>query len=276
MVYENELKLAINAASSAGEFLKKREGVLIDSYEGKDIKLSSDKNSEKIIFDVLRESNIPILSEESSENWRKEDKYWIVDPLDGTMNYYKGMDDLSCVSIALWDDGRPVVGVINRYSRNELFSGCVNGKAYLNGKEIQTSDIKEMKQAVMSTGFPVKRAYDTDSLMNFVKQVQELSGNEIVFEDAVTKIDPEVEESGQGTCEISFKCNGKPYSFTAVFNYDWFDPKFLTFLNSVLEDQKIEKRLMAFGNWNICMITLQPPAWMEKFKTLLPMDIEIF
>ena len=110
----------------------------------------------------------------------------------------------------------------------------------------------------------------------FVKQVQELSGNEIVFEDAVTKIDPEVEESGQGTCEISFKCNGKPYSFTAVFNYDWFDPKFLTFLNSVLEDQKIEKRLMAFGSWNICMITLQTPAWMEKFKTLLPMDIEIF
>lgn len=173
MVYEKELKLAINAANSAGEFLKRREGVLIDSYEGKDIKLSTDKNSEKIIFDVLRESNIPILSEESSGNCCKEDKCWIVDPLDGTMNYYKGMDELSCVSIALWDEGRPVVGVINRYSRNELFSGCVDGKAYLNGKEIQTSDIKETKQAVMSTGFPVKRTYDTDSLMDFVKQVQE-------------------------------------------------------------------------------------------------------
>lgn len=62
--YEKELEIAKTAAQEAGNYLIKREEMHVDAAEGKDIKLSSDKYSEKIIIDRLKETGIPILSEE--------------------------------------------------------------------------------------------------------------------------------------------------------------------------------------------------------------------
>lgn len=95
------------------------------------------------------------------------------------------------------------------------------------------------------------------------------------FDDIKTYVSPEDKESGYGTCEISFKCNGKPYSFSAKFDNDWFDPQFLHFLNTVFEDQKMGKRLIAFGGRNCYEVTYQTPKWVERFGALLPLDIEI-
>lgn len=167
-----ELELAIIAAKKAGDFLKKREGIHVDGSEGKDIKLSSDKLSEKIIMDVLKESGIPILSEEYGFKGESGKCCWIVDPLDGTINYYKGMDEMACVSVALWKEDRPVLGVIYRFMRDELYYGEENAGAYMNDAPIHPSDVRRTDDAVMATGFPVKRAYDTESLSQFVKQVQ--------------------------------------------------------------------------------------------------------
>lgn len=167
-----ELQLAIQAAKEAGEFLKKREDIYVDALVGKDIKLSSDKMSEKIIMDILEESGIPILSEEYGFKGQEGRKCWIIDPLDGTINYYKGMDEMACVSIALWIDDKPILGVVYRFMRNELFYGEEGLGAYLNDQYIKPSDIKCTEHAIMATGFAVKRAYDTESLMQFVKQVQ--------------------------------------------------------------------------------------------------------
>ena len=64
-MYQKELALAIRAAKAAGEILKKRENIFIDSADGKDLKLSTDKESERVIIDILRkESAYPVLSEE--------------------------------------------------------------------------------------------------------------------------------------------------------------------------------------------------------------------
>lgn len=167
-----ELNLAIRAAKEAGDFLKKKEKIRINTMEGKDIKLSSDKMSEKIIMEILENSGIPILSEEYGFKGKVGTQYWIVDPLDGTINYFRGVDELACVSIALWKMDKPVLGVIYRFATNELFYGEEGYGAYCNGKKIITSGIDEIEQAVMATGFPVKRAYDTESLTCFVKQVQ--------------------------------------------------------------------------------------------------------
>lgn len=167
-----ELELAKKAAMEAGAFLKKRNDIHVDLLEGKDIKLSSDKMSEKIIMDILEESQIPVLSEEFGFKGEEGEKCWIVDPLDGTINYFKGLDDLACVSVALWVKDKPVVGVVYRFMKDELFYGAEGEGAYLNGSRIQPSDMKITAQAVMATGFPVKRSYDTESLSRFVKQVQ--------------------------------------------------------------------------------------------------------
>lgn len=171
-MWNKELELAKTAAKTAGEFLKKREGIRVDALEGKDIKLSSDKMSEKIIMDILEESGIPVLSEEFGFRGEEGEKCWIVDPLDGTINYFKGLDEFACVSVALWVKDRPVLGAVYRFMKDELFYGAEGEGAFLNGNFIQPSDVKETGQAVMATGFPVKRSYDTESLSRFVKQVQ--------------------------------------------------------------------------------------------------------
>ena len=172
MIQSKELKLAIRAAIEAGDYLKKRENIHADSIDGKDIKLSSDKNSEKIIMEILDESGIAILSEEYGLKGQKGDTFWVIDPLDGTMNYYRGLDDIACVSISLWKKGKPVLGVVNRFMSDELFFGEEGFGAYMNDTPICTSEIKVTEQAVMATGFPVKRSYDTDNLTQFVQQVQ--------------------------------------------------------------------------------------------------------
>lgn len=171
-MWTKELELAKKAAKTAGEFLKKREGIHVDALDGKDIKLSSDKMSEKIIMDILEESGIPVLSEEFGFKGEEGEKCWIVDPLDGTINYFKGMDELACVSVALWVKDKPVVGAVYRFMKDELFCGAEGEGAFLNDEPIHPSDLKETSQAVMATGFPVKRAYDTESLSKFVKQIQ--------------------------------------------------------------------------------------------------------
>ena len=130
---EKQLDIAITAATRAGDFLRRLENMTVDSSRGKDIKLSSDKLSESIIVETLSSSNIPILSEESGSIGNTSGRYWIIDPLDGSMNYYKGLDDFSCVSIALWENGGPVLGVINRFARDEIFTGIPCGIAALNG-----------------------------------------------------------------------------------------------------------------------------------------------
>lgn len=172
-----ELELAKKAALQAGEVLKRQELTEVDSIEGKDIKLAMDKISESIIIECLASSDIPILSEESgfqngSEMSLRKGKLWIIDPLDGTANYWKGMRELCCVSIALWEDGEPVLGVINRFWSDELFVGIVGEGAWLNEKPITTSTIGQTSQAVLATGFPLKRSYESSDLERSIKQIQ--------------------------------------------------------------------------------------------------------
>lgn len=167
-----ELELAIQAAKAAGSFLQKREQIYVASMEGKDIKLSSDQLSEKIIMDILEPSGISVLSEEYGFKGQESRYCWIVDPLDGTINYFKGMDELSCVSIALWKDEKPVLGVVYRFMVDELFYGEEGFGSWCNNSKVFPSSITETTNAVMATGFPVKRAYDTGSLQEYIKQVQ--------------------------------------------------------------------------------------------------------
>ena len=82
---------------------------------------------------------------------------WVVDPLDGTCNYAHDVPAY-CVSIGLWADGKPVVGVILDTRMNELFTASLGGGAFLNGKPMRVSGIAEIGQALLSTGFPADYA----------------------------------------------------------------------------------------------------------------------
>lgn len=172
-MYEGELEIAVKAAKKAGEYLRKINDVIVDSADGKDIKLEVDVESEKIIVNLLKNTNIPIISEECGAVLGEDKELrWIVDPLDGTANYWKGMRELSCVSIALWKNEEPILGVIYRFETDELYYGTVGKGAFKNNEPIEPSTQNCINQSVIATGFPVFMDYSDDKLIGFTEIVR--------------------------------------------------------------------------------------------------------
>jgi myo-inositol-1(or 4)-monophosphatase len=170
----NLLNLATAAAANAVDAL--RCNFLFDagvkSSDAKDIKTQADIAAQSAIFLKLTSSGIPIISEEN-ENKHVELRgpTWIVDPLDGTLNFSRGFP-MACVSIALWDGESPILGVIADIYHGNIFSGFVGEAAYLDGKKISVSDLTDASQAVICTGFPSGRNYERESLLEFVEKVR--------------------------------------------------------------------------------------------------------
>ena len=174
-MFEKELELAVRAAKTGGAFLRRRENIHVNSSEGKDLKLSSDRESEAAILSLLRsESAYPVLTEERGAVGKPNESglRWIVDPLDGTVNYYRGLLDLCCVSVALWRDDVPLLGVVYRFEADELFTGVCGEGAYCNGLPIRVSDAARLEDSIIAAGFPSYRDYGTESLLAFVRKVQ--------------------------------------------------------------------------------------------------------
>ena len=173
---KENLEIAINAAKSAGEFLIKGYDttIQINSSIDKDIKLQSDLDSEKIVFDILnKKSEISILSEEFGflEKSKVNNYRWIIDPLDGSLNYSRSIF-INCVSVALWKGNEPVLGVIYDFIHDDLYTGIVGETAELNGEPINTSNIRHKADAILCTGFPVYSDFDTENLLNFIQEIQ--------------------------------------------------------------------------------------------------------
>jgi len=156
--------------------LKKEKKEVISAVE-KDISLSTDKYlNDKVIKFLNEHSSFPILSEESSNEIKYsdfEDKFWIIDPLDGTLNYSREIP-LSCISIALWSKKGPISGLIYDFVRGEMFIGnCEENCAVLNNKRISCSNNSSKSNSIIATGFPSWRNFEDDSLMKFVEKVKD-------------------------------------------------------------------------------------------------------
>lgn len=95
-----------------------------------------------------------ILAEEGRDlgGW-DSGRVWIVDPLDGTVNFVHNIPQ-SAVSVALWEDGSPLVGVVYDVSRDEEFVAVKGGGATLNGDSIAVSETADLNDSLILTGFP--------------------------------------------------------------------------------------------------------------------------
>ena len=169
------LSIAKDAVSKAGGFLAEndRSSIKVNCDDGKDIKIDADVRSEEIIFKHLIEhSSHSILSEEKGLMPRERDEYlWIVDPLDGTMNYFKGIP-LCCVSIGLWYQDKPLLGVVYNFNTGEFFTGIVGEGAWADDRKISVSDVGQKEKAVLSTGFPSCTDFSTNAIGNFVEDLR--------------------------------------------------------------------------------------------------------
>ncbi len=160
--WESELRLATKAAQDAGAHLKglfgrDQEVLHIDD---RDVKLAADIQAEEIILNVLGQTGFPVLAEESGEHGdvRAGGPTWVVDPLDGTGNFSRGIPGC-CVSIALYSDEHPILGAITDFVLDEHFSGIVGQGAHLNGTAVTTSPLTGPDRGILATGFPKHYRY---------------------------------------------------------------------------------------------------------------------
>jgi len=142
--FDDDLAFAVALAARAGEILMDRYERLehIDYKSARDVVTEADHQSEALILDAIRAYRLTdaILAEETGEHqavageapMSGRGRVWIVDPLDGTVNYANGIP-FFCVSIGLVVDGQPAVGVIHDPTRGETFAATVSGPAMLTG-----------------------------------------------------------------------------------------------------------------------------------------------
>jgi len=156
MSHGKALACAIRAAKAAGALMLKNRWSQkkINSETKHDIKLELDVRSQKTIEKILRKEfpRIPVLGEEGFTGDIKEQTRWVVDPIDGTVNFAHGIPH-SCVSIALQENGQSVVGVVYDPFVNELFTAVRGQRAKLNGRPISVSKRDKLEQAIVSLGF---------------------------------------------------------------------------------------------------------------------------
>jgi myo-inositol-1(or 4)-monophosphatase len=160
------LQAAIQAAKAAGGLMRPNlhRPKKVNSTDTHDIKLDLDVRCQRLITRLLAKElpAIPVLGEEGwDDSTATAPARWVVDPIDGTVNFALGIPH-AAVSIALQtrvgSGFRTEVGVIYDPFMDELWTAVRGGKARRNGKVIRVSDKRRLADAVVSVGFPGGRA----------------------------------------------------------------------------------------------------------------------
>lgn len=156
----------IDLAHRAGALIRaglERERSFVPKQHA-DLVTDIDQASEALIVGALRERypDHVIIAEEGGSGADSGAYTWYIDPLDGTLNYFHGFPFCS-VSIAVAHQGRLLAGVVYDPLRNELFSAERGRGAHLNGRALHPSATAELRQALLTTGFPYDRFTQPDN-----------------------------------------------------------------------------------------------------------------
>lgn len=177
---QRALACAVRLARKAGEIQLKHLGrVGHITYKGPiDIVTEVDKKCEKLIVGGIKKifPDHDILAEEGSGKRSRSDYRWIIDPVDGTVNYAHGFR-FFCVSIALEWKGEVVVGVVYDPNRDELFSAIKGRGTFLNGVRAHVALTPKLGRALLATGFSYDihtrtRSSNLDHWVNFIRTAQ--------------------------------------------------------------------------------------------------------
>jgi len=191
---DDDLAFGLALAARAGEVLMDRYERLerIDHKSARDVVTEADHLSEALIIDAIREHHPEdaILAEESGEHraiageapTSGRGRVWIIDPLDGTVNYANGIP-FFCVSIALVVDGHPSVGVVHDPTRGETFAATDEGPALLAAAlglpshVITASDKGEVSDFVISMALRGKAAVSRSRAVRRVIRIPRSMGS---------------------------------------------------------------------------------------------------
>lgn len=172
------LNVAIKAARAAGAIINRAaldvESVRISQKQVNDFVTEVDHASEQVIIETLLTAypGHSILAEETgSQHGAKDSEFvWIIDPLDGTTNFIHGFP-VYCVSIALAVKGKVEQAVVYDPSRNDLFTATKGRGAYMNDRRLRVSKRTQLKDCLISTGFPFRPGDDFKSYLAMMGDV---------------------------------------------------------------------------------------------------------
>lgn len=146
---------AIEAAHAAGGLLRAsfERPLSVDANEAHDIKLELDRRSQGLIESMLLERfpDHAIYGEEGVRGEPDSEFQWVLDPIDGTVNFFYGVPHFA-ISIALRRAGKIIVGVIYDPMRDELWAVEENGVPTMNGRPITVSGRTSLAEAIVSVG----------------------------------------------------------------------------------------------------------------------------
>lgn len=170
------LAIAIRSAKAAGQLMRRnlRATKKVNAKTSHDIKLELDVRCQKLIEKLLRSAfpKIALLGEEGDSGSTQEALRWVVDPIDGTVNFAYGIPH-ACVSIALQartrnGTYRTIVGVIHDPFTDETWTATHDSPAKLNGQTIKVSARKDLKECIVCVGFAKSRKSLEQALPHFI------------------------------------------------------------------------------------------------------------
>ncbi|MFY8352118.1 inositol-1-monophosphatase [Pseudoalteromonas sp. SSM20] len=166
------LNIAVRAARNAGKVILQKyeesDKVEVLQKGSNDFVTNVDKDAEAMIRDTILKSypNHSIIGEELGQQLGSDADYlWVIDPLDGTTNFIKGIPHFA-VSIALKVKGRTEQAVVYDPIRGELFTATRGQGAQLNSKRIRVNKATDLSGTVLATGFPFKHKHHMEEYMN--------------------------------------------------------------------------------------------------------------
>ena len=175
------LKLSKNAVICAFNKLAKLDVEGVKHYQFSDnvpneIKAEADIIIEKILIGELSASGLSIISEESGmiESESDSNLRFIIDPIDGTVNFIRGIYNCS-ISVALFDRDTPVFGVLASYPSGEIAWGGEGIGAFIDDIPINVSSVKDTKKGVLCTGFPSRFEFNSKAVSEQMLLMQSFS-----------------------------------------------------------------------------------------------------
>lgn len=168
---------ALETALDAGKLIieERSRGLEHDYKDGQELVTQADLKADRLIGDAIR-ARFPdhrILSEEAMPDLRQarelEHPLWIIDPIDGTVNYAYGHSQVA-VSIAYAEKGRVQIGVVHAPFQQETFRATRGQGAYLNNRAITPTCCTTLRQSLVATGFP----YGKDNLAPLIGRLNKV------------------------------------------------------------------------------------------------------
>ncbi|MDA3799453.1 MAG: hypothetical protein PF692_10275 [Kiritimatiellae bacterium] len=161
------LECAVLAAQTAGDYAVANLDKRNDYHKmyDNDVKLLLDIKCQEIATDVILKAypEHSILGEEddaiTQDNGNDSDFEWIIDPIDGTVNFSHGRDRWCC-SVALSYKGRSIAGAVYAAEQGKLYTASIYAPALCNGKEISVSKVDSMQEAIVFTGADKNSGYE--------------------------------------------------------------------------------------------------------------------